>query len=189
MASEWNGISMLVKNSKQHPDVFVTSDASGSWGCGAYERDQWFQLQWPPSMADCHISIKEKIPVVLAAATWGKQWSNKSVRFQSDNAVVLALLNSGSSKEETLMHLMRCLCFIMAKFNFIVSANHIAGVNNHLADALSRNNHTQFLLDYPQAARHPSAIHPALLDLLLTSKPDWLSQHWTNLWHTIFKQL
>ena len=85
---------------------------------------------------------------------------------------------------------MTCLCFIMAKlFNFVVSANHISGVYNQLAaDGLSRNNCVQFLRIYPQAAPQPSAASPALLDLLITSKPDLLSQHWTNLWKTIFRQ-
>ena len=77
------------------------------------------------------------------------------MHFQSDNAAVVATLNSGSSKEVTLMHLMRCLCFNMAKFNFVVSASHVLGKQNQLADALSRNNSDQFLLDYPQASPSP----------------------------------
>lgn len=51
-ASQWNGTSMLVRFSKSHPDFTVTSDASGNWGCGAYEQEQWFQLQWPTAMED-----------------------------------------------------------------------------------------------------------------------------------------
>ena len=187
-SSQWNGTSMLVRFSKQHPSIFVSSDASGTWGCGAFERGHWFQLQWPQSMDNCHISIKEMIPIVIAAAIWKESWRNSSVRFQSDNAAVVAILNSGSSKEVTLMHLMRCLCFIMAKFNFVVSASHVPGKQNQLADALSRNNSEQFLLDYPQVSPQPSQISHALVDLLITSKPDWLSQHWIKLWTDIFGQ-
>ena len=168
-ASQWNGTSMLVKFSDIRRLRIL-----GVW---AYKQERWFQLQWPASMMDCHISIKEMMPIVMAAATWGELWSNKSVQFQSDNAAVVALLNSGSSKDEPLMHLMRCLCFIMAKFHFVISGNHIAGVHNQLADALSRNNHVQFFQVYPQPAPQPSAVSPALVDLLITSKPDWLSHH------------
>ena len=187
-ASQWNGTSMLVRGSKDHPVFTVTSDASGTWGCGAYEAELWFQLQWPTSMDDCHISVKEMIPVVIAAAIWGERWVGQSVRFQSDNSAVVALLNSGSSRDEALMHLMRCLVFITAKFNFTVSASHIRGVHNQLADALSRNNHNYFLVNHPQATPRPSPIPIALRDLLIISKPDWLSQHWTNLWSAIFDQ-
>ncbi len=112
--------SQLVRGSKDHPVFTVTSDASGTWGCGAYEAELWFQLQWPTSMDDCHLSVN---PVVIAA---GERWVGQSVRFQS---AVVALLNSGSSRDEALMYLMRCLVFITAKFNFTVSVSHIRGVN------------------------------------------------------------
>ena len=46
------------------------------------------------------------------------------------------------------MHLMRCLTFIMAKYNFVASGAHI---HNDLAEALSRNNSHCFLSHYPQA--------------------------------------
>ena len=35
---DWNGISAL---NKGEPDMIVTSDASGSWGCGAFWEEQW----------------------------------------------------------------------------------------------------------------------------------------------------
>ena len=35
-ASEWNGLSLLWNSSRHNPDVIVFSDASGSWGCGAF---------------------------------------------------------------------------------------------------------------------------------------------------------
>ena len=62
----------------------------------------------------------------------------KIVRFQSDNAAVVAVLNSGTSRDDSPMHLIHCLAFITARFNFIVSASHINDVDNLLADDLSR---------------------------------------------------
>jgi len=43
------------------------------------------------------------------------------------------------------MHLIRCLAFITAKFQFLLSASHIPGVENTAADALSRNKVVVFL--------------------------------------------
>ena len=187
-ASQWNGTSMLVKFNKANPQIAVTSDASGSWGCGAYEGSKWIQFKWPPSMEATHIAIKEMIQVVMTAALWGRSWTGKSVRFWCDNSAVVALLNSGSSKEEYLMHLMRCLTFIIAKFNFVVSALHVRGIHNVLADALPRDHRDYFLSHYPQAQPMPTTIPAALVDLLITSKPDWTSTHWTTLWNCIFAQ-
>ena len=59
---------------------------------------------------------------------------------QCDNAAVVAIINSGTSKDCEAMHLMRCLAFTSAKFEFLLLSTHISGVSNVLADALYRNN-------------------------------------------------
>ena len=51
-AESWNGVSMLFRQDMENPQVIVTSDASGSWGCGAYCSSSWFQFQWPPRPRD-----------------------------------------------------------------------------------------------------------------------------------------
>ncbi len=166
-AQQWNGTSMLYAYQRSNPLFHVYSDASGSWGCGAYTGSQWFQFRWPANMPECHIAAKEMIPVVMAAIVWGSAWSGGSVRFHCDNSAVVALLNSGSVRDASLMHLIRCLSFVSAKFNFVFSADHIRGVENGLADALSRDKLTVFLHTYPQAQKTPSRLHPAIQDLLL----------------------
>ena len=180
-ASQWNGTSMLFNMQKSAPHIFVASDASGTWGCVAYVGNHWFQYQWPPYMQDCHISVKELIPVVMAAAVWGPSWVGKSVRFQSDIAAVVSVLNSGSSRDDSLMHLIRCLAFITARFNFVVSASHVRGVDNVLADALSRDKLDLFKSNVPQAQSDPTRIPTELVDLLIRSRPDWTSANWTEL--------
>ena len=121
-ADQWNGTSMLYRYNKANPQIHVFSDASGSWGCGAYSGNTWFQFQWPADMGDCHISTKEMIPVVMAAIVWGHRWQGLSVCFHTDNTAVIALINQGSARDSSLMHLMRCLSFVSAKFNFIFSS-------------------------------------------------------------------
>ena len=108
------------------PDVVVTSDASGSWGCGAFSGSQWFQLQWNSALEGSHITLKELVPIVLAAAIWGKQWIGKTVLAQCDNAAVVAIVNSGSRKDAEVM---RCLAYVAAKFNFVVVSSHIKGAH------------------------------------------------------------
>ena len=47
--TRWNGCSMMSGAIKSRWNITVTSDASGSWGCGAYmSTGEWFQLRWPP---------------------------------------------------------------------------------------------------------------------------------------------
>ena len=68
----------------------VIADASG-WGCGTYytQSDEWFQLRWPESWRVIHISAKELLSLVAAAAVWGREWSGQSIHFRSDNSAVV----------------------------------------------------------------------------------------------------
>ena len=47
---EWNGVSIMIQDPYISPQAIITSDASGNWGCGAFNLLlDWFQLQWPSS--------------------------------------------------------------------------------------------------------------------------------------------
>ena len=71
----WNGISLMSAAHKRVPEVTFTSDASGAWGCGGYWDDKWFQLAWSDKQCSplVNITVKELIPIVLAAAVWGQE--------------------------------------------------------------------------------------------------------------------
>ena len=68
---KWNGISLLWDLGMVDAHEQVYSVASRSWGCGAYQDPYWFQLEWSPRLLQLPIAVKELIPVVLAAATFG----------------------------------------------------------------------------------------------------------------------
>ena len=142
--------------------VSVTSDASGSWGCGAFSSaNQWYQLPLPVEWANVHITVKELLPVVISCALWGHRWAGESVLAYTDNAAVVAIVNSGRSKDKLAMHLMRCLFFLMARGEYTLKATHIEGKSNVAADALSRNRLPLFRLQVPTAEEHPTPIPPS----------------------------
>ena len=70
-----------------------------------------------------HLS-ERKILIVMAAMVWGSKWKGLSVRFHCDNSAVVVLLNASAVRDNSLMHLMRCLSFVSAKFNFVFSSSH-----------------------------------------------------------------
>jgi len=185
-ASSWNGVSMMQAVRRATPAARITSDASGNWGCGAFSGQSWFQLKWVEQLLGHSITIKELIPIVVAAAIWGHKWRGSTVQILCDNAAVVAILNQNSSRDREVMHLLRCLTFITAKFQFLITARHIPGIENTAADALSRDKLDLFRSIYPQADHAPSPISAALLDLLVLSKPDWTSWSWTELWNSTF---
>lgn len=182
----WNGVIMMASVSRRPHQVTLTSDASGQWGCGAFSSfGQWFQCHWPESWASIHITVKELVPIVLACAIWGKSWSGKMIQCQCDNAAVVAIVNSGRSKNDWVMHLMRSLFFFLARDNVALHAVHLAGRYNQAADALSRDNVPLFFRHVPRASLHLERIPSELEDILLHNQPDWTSAVWRNRFDTI----
>ena len=170
----WNGKSILPPAQISHT---CWSDASGSWGCGALSHNaSWFQLQWPEHWKQHHIAAKELVPIVIAVAIWGQEWSSSTVRAFSDNMEVVCALTSGRARDPLLMHLLRCLHFFCAHYGVVIQARHIVGVQNTAADALSRDKRDVFLSCVPQASDLPAHIPQALRDMLLVSQPDWTSR-------------
>ncbi len=106
--------------------------------------------------------------------------SEGEVRQHSSGAIV----NSGTSKNPHATNLVRCLSFLAATYEFRMSAVHLRGIHNTLADALSRNNLNLFRSLHPQANRDAVPIPTAALDLILLQEPDWTTKDWTRMWTT-----
>ena len=174
----WNGVSLLPSSC---PLKIITSDASGSWGCGATYLNLWFQLQWPQHWAGVTIAPKELIPIVMGVALWGIHWSGSRVCCLCDNAAVVAAVNKGSARNPALVRLLRILAFLCAVLNITVMAQHLPGVQNVAADALSRNNLKLFLALNPQASPVPAVIPSELVELTLTQSLRWTSPTWMGL--------
>ena len=99
-AKQWNGKAMIYCRQKEVAQGTLVSDASGSWGCGAFFRDKWFPLKWAGNLKNAHISVKKLVPITVAAAIWGPDWFTRYIEVKCNNAAVVAVLNSGSSREK-----------------------------------------------------------------------------------------
>ena len=163
-------------------DARLVSDASGSWGCGAYFGNKWFALPWSSchSWAEVHISVQELLPIVIACAIWGGEMAAGHICCLCDTAAVVVMINKHTSKNPMVMYLLRCLFFICARFNITLSAERVAGIRNEAADALSRNNLSAFFQEIPSAYSTPSVIPPALIEVLIDQRPNWLSTEWSS---------
>ena len=172
---DWNGTFFV---SPSFPTTQVFSDASCSYGCGAFVvNGPWFQFQWPQAWEQIDISIKELIPIIAAAAVWGPNWCKQHICFNSDNLAVVSILNTKAPRDPHLCHSLRTLFFYSAQYSFSYSARHLPGRENSTADALSRNSAYlfPFFTQVPQ-----TNIPPPILDLLLELSLDWESLQWTS---------
>ena len=154
--TSWNGISFFqAALGDPTPQVTIQTDASGTWGCGAFFEGKWRQWQWPEEWLPIPIMAKEMVPIVLSCAVWGRQLAHKTVLFQCDNTGVVAAVKKGTAKEELVMHLL-CSWFFVAHFDISVSIEHIAGAVNQTANQLSRYNmQTSFIPIHRSVSSQP----------------------------------
>ena len=75
-----------------------------------------------------------------------------------DNQAVVDIWKTGTTESSDIMALVHMLYFCAAKYNIHVIITHIAGVNNAIADALSRFQVTRFRQLSPHAAPLPDII-------------------------------
>ena len=87
---EWQGPDVAKKGMGQEWQVSMESDASSSWGCGVIWGAKWLQVQCQglEGVAELNITIKELLPIILAAAIWGRGRAGKLVRARCDNMAV-----------------------------------------------------------------------------------------------------
>lgn len=110
-ASRWNGVSLLREVALQHLSVELWSDASGVWGCGAFWRDKWFQVEWKEWLGfqDVTIASKELLLLVIAAAIGGPQWKGSVVLCGCDNQAVVSVIRGGYYKDPPVAHMLYML--------------------------------------------------------------------------------
>ena len=165
----------------QHPMVTLTSDASGVWGCGAFTDDGlWFQIQWPNEWHSVHITVKGLLPVVVACAVWGYRWRGLTVCCICDNAAVVVILKSGTSRHGLVMHLMRCLFFFIARHQLCLAREYLAGCLNTAADSLSHGNLPLFLQLVTRSSQQPTPLPKELLQALVEQRPAWTAAGWLS---------
>ena len=100
---------------------------------------------------------------MLACHVWSDNWARKRVEFLCDNTAVVSVITSGTSKDDQLMHLLLELYLVCTRHNFKVTAKHVPGKTNRLADALSRFQMQEFFKLAPRAKPTPKLVKPALL--------------------------
>ena len=92
----------------------------------------------------------------------GVLWQRQKILIHCDNLAVVAVWESGSTHAKETMALVRLLYYCAARYNINICVVHIAGVNNVIADCLSRFQQDRFRQLVPLANPIPATI-PAWL--------------------------
>ena len=153
----WNGRAPILQPKWTLSSTLqLFTDASGSHGFGAYYQGAWFRGSWLPHQqlnpaTGISIAWQELYAIVAAAAAWGKAWTGRRIMVHCDNQAVVDIWDHYTSKSPTIMCLVRTLHLIAATNNFHIRISHIQGVDNSIADALSRGRISTFRRLVPDA--------------------------------------
>ena len=131
---------------------------------------------WDQRAHALSIAAKELIPIILACHTWGSAGNGRRVLCNCYNQVVVA---SRTSRDASLMHLIKCLVFVEALHNCFLYPQYICTRDNHLADDLSKNAVSSFLSKVPSANPLPTTWSQ---HLVLDPRADWTSLTWRRLY-------
>ena len=105
---------------------------------------------------------KKLFAIVAAAAIWGASWQRRKIIFVIDYMPVVQALNKGASRTRRMMQLIRALHFYGARYHSIYRIEHIAGVDNSIADELSRVHDVAQLSTACRRSINPSPVIPVL---------------------------
>ena len=169
--AHWNGVSIFLDSDiSSPPDLQLFTDASGSIGYGGYLNGQWFQGHWLPKHTlskkrGISIEWQKLFPIYLACTLWGRSWSGQRIRMWCDNQSVVAIINSKHSKSPRVMDLLRAITLQTLSYNFTFNATHIPGLQNSIADSLSRFQMDRFHSLAPLASPTPCIIPQSAMDI------------------------
>ncbi len=77
--------------------------------------------------------------------------------------------------------MLRCLAMVEATLSLAVRVEHIRGVDNRVADALSRNEAEFARMLMQGAEMEPTAVPRELLEVLCKKGPSWCEPEWEKL--------
>ena len=93
-----------------------------------------------PEYAQSHINTLELLTVLLSIKRWGSCLQGTHFIVRTDNMTALATFNKGTSRSREIMPIVREIFLLSVKFDFTLRAVFLPGVDNVLADRISRMN-------------------------------------------------
>ena len=135
----FNGVSIMLSQEWLKPDSVFATDACLTGG-GGWVQGEYFKVQFPSFIVEqsWHINSLELLVLLVALKLWSYRLRGLKVRVYCDNESTVSVLNSGRCRDTVMLSLLREVVFVCAESSCMVRAVHVSGVNNRLADSLSR---------------------------------------------------
>ena len=169
----FNGVELIIPTTVY---CSILGDAypmgGGAWNEQAKE---YFSRQFPIQL--CHprypIHLKEFWVIILAARTWGHQWTGRRVAFYCDNDACVQTINHQKPSDPALQECLREFFYHACCFKFQPVLIRIPTKDNDIADFLSRN-HDECDAAAKFLSRGISNMRPVeITDDMFTFMGDW----------------
>ena len=157
---QWNGKSLFYDDFwSTNLSCHLFTDAC-EHSFGAFFNGAWFCSTFNACQVPIRLSIafKELYPITAALSAWAPSLCGKRLMFHCGNEPIVTIIRKGSSKCPHIMALLRYMFFVCANNCIEISAVHIPGSQNCIADALSRFQLNRFHHLVPQADQHRTPI-------------------------------
>ena len=129
-----NGVTMY----DIHPisgHIYLDACLTGLGGCF---QNIVYTIPLPLRFENYSIVHLERLNIVVALKIWGTMWRDARIQIHCDNLAVVQVLNSGGSRDLILSTCAHIIWLLSALYNITIQFSHIAGVQNTVADLLSR---------------------------------------------------
>ena len=150
-------------------ELDLVSDAAASHGFCIVWHKKWIYSAWNGNFVDevgrNNITFLEFFPIVVAFHVWGEFFAHSKVSLSIDNIAVVHIINSRNTRDLRVSSLLRHFVLMCLKFNILVSAKHLPGARNCVADAGSRGHLTQMQSLAPYLERLPTSFPSELFSL------------------------
>ena len=136
---QYNGVSIIHESWWNAPDVVFTTDST-LVGCGGLTDVEYFHTKFPIHILALGLDINalEILGALVSVRLWGSSYAGQNILIYCDNLQAVTAINSGKTRHEYVGLVVRNLWLEAASFGFHLRAVHLPGVDNRLADSLSR---------------------------------------------------
>lgn len=137
----YNGVSLIPHPEWCNLDSILETDACLT-GAGAvnYAQKEYFHLKFPDWVTTKYQTINELelLTILIALRLWGSLFQGFRIKLMCDNMTAVSAMRHARIRNANIQALMREIVFLAAVNEFEVFTVHIPGVENRLADYLSR---------------------------------------------------
>ena len=134
---QFNGSTIVPDPHWLSPAQVRLQTAASDQGYAAVLGPRWFRGRWPTQWLTLPAEVRDLFPIVTAIDMWASTLSNKNIILLCPSTIVATAINNTTSKNHSMMSLIRQLVITTMLSNILCKAVHAPQANHSTASELS----------------------------------------------------